>query len=58
MKKKVNRIKYILIYFYSYMIHVCINGVNRYEKKNTWKKNTWEKVAYGVSMLHMQMLNL
>ena len=49
---------YILIYFYSYMIHVCINGVNRYEKKNTWKKNTWEKVAYGVSMLHMQMLNL
>ena len=24
---------YILIYFYSYMIHVSINGVNRYEKK-------------------------
>ena len=24
---------YILIYFYSYMIHVCINGVSRYEKK-------------------------
>ena len=50
LKKKVNRIMYILIYFYSYMIHVSINGVNRYEKKYMEKEymekgGLWSKHA-------------